>query len=725
MSSAVLCKKCDAVLITALSHVGALTKMLPPAGTVLDLSNDDFERKCYIEWKYEQHDTYPDFPVLGASVEAGCNLCALLMNGIDRHFSEKICNACDRHFWVTSEHHAVTIYRVRYVPAIYSSTGLPIISGAVPDLPVLVFSVSEQDTEPFELIFNLLAEPGNPICICQQLDQLLSVLDDPVAKYLQIDHRPVSGPLLSASNVDMIKNWIVSCVDNHDLCSNDMSGYLPTRLIDVGGRSGKKEPHLIETAYDLRLALRKRNPWYYVTLSYCWGAESPNNKPLKTKKNTYQKMLCAIPINEMPQTLRDAVIVTRTLGLRYLWIDSLCIIQDDESDWQKEAARMMDIYSHSYLTIAATSSASTSDGFLSRATPPPSIEINFTSANNPNITGSYVLRPSLINEAFMADVLEKPWSERGWTFQEEMLSRRVLYFGESMLHFQCQERYRREDTNESRLTETQFWRSGLQSTQDKRALYRFWYTSGTRYSCRKLTFPQDKLPAISGFAHEVARTLGDCYLAGLWRNDLVLGLLWKTNSASKFSDLYLGPSWSWVSSSGYIEWGSARHMGHLRVVDQCEIVEAKTTVPGDDPTGRVIDGYLTLSGKLKLLNKAQFVQYEGTRNAQDIVLDGCTIARCSLSEPILAGSEEDEVGEAVDIWMLRLVVTEEFEASGEDASENGFPKLLQGLLLTLPKSVNNNERHGFRRVGMFSVDLEDPAAFWDEDTFITDTITII
>lgn len=141
---------------------------------------------------------------------------------------------------------------------------------------------------------------------------------------------------------EMISTWIKDCQDNHSACKSTTScGTLPTRVIDVGSPDGRTEPRLYETSGE---------PGDYIALSHCWGGA----QPLRTTKETICSLKTCIPWAELPNTFQDAIKVTRGLGIRYLWIDSLCIIQDDAQDWEREAANMAVIFEAAYLTIAAT-----------------------------------------------------------------------------------------------------------------------------------------------------------------------------------------------------------------------------------------------------------------------------------------------------------------------------------------------------------------------------------
>jgi hypothetical protein len=118
-------------------------------------------------------------------------------------------------------------------------------------------------------------------------------------------------------------------------------GSLPTRLINIGSADGKQNPFLWECRGSERC---------YAALSYCWGTSTP----FTTRINSYKDRLQGFTLDELPKTVRDAVVITRMLGLQFLWVDALCIIQGDSIDWQRESSKMDNIYGNASITIAAT-----------------------------------------------------------------------------------------------------------------------------------------------------------------------------------------------------------------------------------------------------------------------------------------------------------------------------------------------------------------------------------
>jgi hypothetical protein len=366
----------------------------------------------------------------------------------------------------------------------------------------------------------------------------------------------------------------------------------------------------------------------YVALSYCWGDTSVH-PPLKTTTGNISDHIRGIRTKDIPRTILDAIAVTKAMGLRYLWVDALCIIQDDEYDWQNESVRMFQVYENAYFTIAAARGSNSYSGFLEPRINPTSVTIAFQSTFDRNVTGEYQLSPAHFpyhmelysKEArYQLDVETSDWQSRGWTFQEEMASRRSIIFSERM-YYHCQQSLKAEFTEltpRANSANSCLYKS-LRSLSSEAAVYAFWYELVSSYMLRNLTFLEDRFPAISGIARQVANACGDHYYAGLWRNDLITGLLWRCNEdscsasglLSRCSDgscnvlrygiqgTYLAPSWSWANCGEAVNWTTATPKP--RILEQCVINNIQTAVIGENPMGRVSSGHLTLWGKVERL----------------------------------------------------------------------------------------------------------------------------
>jgi hypothetical protein len=195
---------------------------------------------------------------------------------------------------------------------------------------------------------------------------------------------------------------------------------LPTRVIDVG-LSDEDMPRLVITEEQ-----RAR----YATLSHRWGG----NNVVALTKATLPALQQGFDPASFPQTFRDAISTTRMLGIRYLWIDTFCIIQDDGADWESESKQMGDIYEKAYLNIAATCAIDSTQGFLSRRRPPPTaLKLPCKECSKKGC----IIFTDQPESSFYSNVIQAPLNRRGWVFQERVLSRRTIHFAQDQLYWEC------------------------------------------------------------------------------------------------------------------------------------------------------------------------------------------------------------------------------------------------------------------------------------------------
>ncbi|KAJ8117109.1 hypothetical protein OPT61_g1616 [Boeremia exigua] len=222
----------------------------------------------------------------------------------------------------------------------------------------------------------------------------------------------------------IIRLWLENCAghDSHSECQAPNQVELPSRLIDVGTEA-KQSLRLIESGEIEALSDNR-----YIALSHPWG-DIKSYVPFSTLRTSIAQFKKAIPETHLPPTFRDAVTCTRRLGLRYLWIDSLCIIQGTDGDFNEEAKKMEDVFSGAYCVLAASRANSQLDGFL-----------------GPRAQRQYatfqlgVEKPFYVCEAidnFSRDVIDGPLNKRGWVLQERALARRTIYFASRQTYFEC------------------------------------------------------------------------------------------------------------------------------------------------------------------------------------------------------------------------------------------------------------------------------------------------
>jgi hypothetical protein len=321
---------------------------------------------------------------------------------------------------------------------------------------------------------------------------------------------PIESSLCSTSSCDFIRLWLKECSTTHELCRPDIrSSIAPTRLLSLA----KGMVRLVH-AKDLPA------PPLYFTLSHCWGRAEIFKL---TRQNI--KLLC-IEICEdvIYKTFRDAIKVTRGLGFEYLWIDSLCIIQDDTEDWRREASMMGHIYGGSFLNIAASRAEDGRGGLFFQRTDDELRRIQrFQIEVGRGPTCKWF---NCIDHAIdRADMDDSPLAKRGWTFQERFLAPRTAHFAKSRLYWECKHK-----------TSSETFQNGFPKT-NKNTLERndnsqIWSSVIEHYSRRNLTFSSDRLVAISGVAKWLQKRTGYEYVAGLWRKNLEQQLLWTTSLAN-------------------------------------------------------------------------------------------------------------------------------------------------------------------------------------------------
>lgn len=237
----------------------------------------------------------------------------------------------------------------------------------------------------------------------------------------------------------MLSAWINDCQANHPSCQQRMHPKLPTRVIDVG--SSTAQPFLKITHGEVGR---------YLALSHRWGTLDSQHKMLITKREYIGAFCRTIPFESFPLTFRHAIEASRSLGIQYLWIDSLCIVQDDLQDWEIEAARMGDIYENAYATLFAERAEHCDDGLFQTEEDKSIVtdwiqEIDYRNPQTNDLhwilcsfRHSYYPNSLSPEEAFC--LVDKPISHlqnRGWIMQEEILSRRKICFSTTELHWKC------------------------------------------------------------------------------------------------------------------------------------------------------------------------------------------------------------------------------------------------------------------------------------------------
>jgi hypothetical protein len=359
------------------------------------------------------------------------------------------------------------------------------------------------------------------------------------------------------ANFSRLKEWLQCCRRYHMICSLEHikplvgPSPMPKRLIDLGIPDA--------SPVTLRIIDTKGRQEQYVALSYCWGP----NKHLCTKKENIRDMEKSIPVELLPQTIKDAFLVARSVGVRYIWIDALCIIQDDNEEWDIEAKRMGAIYANSYFTIAATCAEQSEDGFLRpRMLKKVAISLRVDSASKVDGNIYFRNRSDFLHD-HKAYVLESPLLRRAWVLQETLLSRRTVHFTSKQIYWECRCAFFAEDgmTEDADCREhaheflnmISILKGEFHSEQLAEMFLQLWGSILLRYSNLSITRPSDKLPALSGLATLAERVLGHRYLYGIWNFNLPYGLFWQPVHRPMVQAIeWRAPSWSWAALDGAV-----------------------------------------------------------------------------------------------------------------------------------------------------------------------------
>ncbi|KAH6714640.1 heterokaryon incompatibility protein-domain-containing protein [Leptodontidium sp. MPI-SDFR-AT-0119] len=369
----------------------------------------------------------------------------------------------------------------------------------------------------------------------------------------------------------MIKGWLETCLKNHPECRT-VAHQMPSRLVFLD----ENRARLIDTSI-------LQNKPLYATLSHCWGTK----KILQLTRNNMTDRRIEIPEVELSQTFKDALHIIRQLGFAYIWIDSLCIVQDWPEDWCAEASKMSGVYGGSALNIAASAANDGSVGcFFSREDQ----TLRRLSRHRIQIPVGVPARDTWVDcldaTIFRSCVEQSPLASRSWAFQERFLAPRTIHFTKWQVYWECK-------TNIACET----YRDSLPKSKDYHGFERrdtelLWCNIVRKYSGCKLTLWKDKLVAISGVAKSVHSLTGDEYVAGLWKKRLEAQLLWHTSNNERISSNL--PSWTWASLKGQVSPANLKEERKHQMNVICRVADIQLNFTGDDTYGEITSGILRL-----------------------------------------------------------------------------------------------------------------------------------
>ncbi|KAJ3541688.1 hypothetical protein NM208_g4492 [Fusarium decemcellulare] len=566
----------------------------------------------------------------------------------------------------------------------------------------------------------------------------------------------------------LAKTWLQDCKDFHRCESvggtRDTDWY-PQRLIYVG-----------DTNQPPRLILREEEhvEGGYAALSHCWG---PNPQFTMLSSDTLEQFRDEIPLEELPASFRDAIITCRRLDIPYIWIDSLCILQhgeDSHADWLHNSEEMHRVYFNCELNIAIDVSKSPHEGAFRGRDPTFLQSCTVWSPFHPKVrvprglawtqTGRVIIpHPDHLKElekeeessAGKINVFEiytpediswahrgQPLNTRAWVFQERLLSPRTLHFVSDRITWECD----RSD----RLTE--YFRGGRDGARDLGFdtwyterfsigkigyLHNFYASFVDPYTTRQLSHPnEDKLVAFAAVARRCSSWFGGEYCAGIFRNTMPWGLVWRGSKALGEPSAYRAPSWSWASVDTRVMF---ELIGDIRT-DFAEVKDVSIQlVDQNNPFGQVKSASLTLTGPLvasERLVRPSSPEPEwnidgprGWANAKTVAGHDLHLEVGDLTMGHLDGESESEKGHlSYDMWLLshqKLLLSQEntfFLAIGEATTDPPSVNMAKTFGILLKRA---SEGH-YTRVGYWSADYGFVSQHAEkEGKFHNETITIL
>jgi hypothetical protein len=411
--------------------------------------------------------------------------------------------------------------------------------------------------------------------------------------------------------------------------------------------------------------------------------------------------------------------VTRRFGIQYLWIDSLCIIQDDQHDWQIQSAQMADIYQNAIVTIAGSASSGPHQGLFRTAE-----EVHIDRPLS-SIVRNEGLKAIRIRKALSHDAAQLPLVQRGWVLQERLLSPRCLHFGTNEIIWECMEfllcecgSLNLQETNRYKWPEPKhrLHPDLLRYIMTPYLIINAWHASVVDYSRMILTRPDDIFPAISGIAKSVQVATGWTYIAGLWKEHLVVGLTWRVErpDCGVRCEPWRAPSFSWASNMArpgsvercsisyepmvVLKWGLDVNNSAWRTDPYATVVETACESAGSDSTGQLKSAFIVLRGTLveAVLSSLETGDWKITPVGQAPL----SVSRFSMDFDF--DDTESDIRNGDVVYCLKLIGASKI-VKVDDSRE-----YLLHLVLKSATAGGPNDRT-FERIGLFQ-DSRDPEA---------------
>ena len=486
--------------------------------------------------------------------------------------------------------------------------------------------------------------------------------------------------------------------------------FVPTRLLEIkssGTDTQEKSVRVVDTD---SLPMKPA----YLSLSHRW---SPNPK-LRLLKANIELLRRGISWDMIPRTYADALLVTLSLGYNYIWIDALCIVQDDMDDWHAVAAEMGLIYRNTDMNIYAANSIGEDSGiFKTRDTS--KLAVGTSCCGWPGMLGSHWLVEQTLDNVYdrqggFSSSHYHGLSTRGWVLQEEYLPPVVAYFGAETILWNCRHTTAGELSHkEGDLCKTQpvapeiphppgaglplYSRSvfGKKQSASATAVHwtfaeksDFWGTIVGAYSTCDLTFDYDKLSAIGGIAQEVSKLFEwseSDYIAGMWKPTFLSSMLWHTSTSRKGqktgrSPTYTAPSWSWACIRGSVKIPTVGGMDERRVKFIASILHISiSTLAG--AFGPVTDGYMTLKSQVWRVRVLEIHAVEWSQS----YINGVFATTCGHRVDFVGRTDDEAIEVGQEVFLAVRAI-----------HSNSIKLAVDGLMLHA-----TGNRGEFRRMGTF------------------------
>jgi hypothetical protein len=441
--------------------------------------------------------------------------------------------------------------------------------------------------------------------------------------------RPPPTEVLSEQTLNFMRKSIDQCAST---CHPwEPSGSTPSRLLDMSDYQTKGRIKLVQTEKLPRVK--------YAALSYCWGNADDAAYQPKTNSANLSERISGFSIDTMSPVVRDAITTCEALGIRYLWVDALCILQGkaDVADWDIESQKMTDIFRNAYITLCPSSSKGCREGFLGQRQLHPGIRVKTPVTSNAVFqkeSREYCIFPYVeynkdtTSVIFSHEFTDSKWYTRAWVWQEVNFSPRLVIFSPTFVFYRCPENLLCEN---GATKTTMYVQKGIGEYHSKRYQdaqpFAFFRACVEDISSKDISFESDRLAAVAGVAKEVAQATGSEYAAGLWVEDIYKDLVFERNlrernnrdkgglvryiESLRTRHSAIGPTWSWPGHRGGVRWDSNfssvdRETLELSGGDweyECKYIDITTDKVGENLFGQVSRGCLAVTTKMASLTE--------------------------------------------------------------------------------------------------------------------------